>query len=352
MINLEDYQSTVSFVVSQIKNFPQHLIPKIIIRSGNLKSPGISDIDFLIGFEDSFLYGNEFIEEYNLLIKEIKHRDIFFLHLPNIYPISSLLDLPKYTFNEIDNIEIVFGENIFQHNIDICDEQIIIRSMEFIHSRIIDFLINIINKKLNINKLLVEGHSFIHSFNAIKKLGVNLDKKSFKSFLMIEKLRDDIVKGKKINIKDEDCKRLYEGICSEFYFLLNQLYTQFQNNVAMHWEKNINFHQYDDRVMLDDLSNRNETDLKIDLKKNQFIIQGFSWELRCLFDNMFLKKDDFVTVFTNKNFYQEILNKRNFLKKIYLFNFLNFGNAYGRSGFRPLITGKNFDRLAKQLINI
>ena len=112
MINLEDYQSTVSFVVSQIKNFPQHLIPKIIIRSGNLKSPGISDIDFLIGFEDSFLYGNEFIEEYNLLIKEIKHRDIFFLHLPNIYPISSLLDLPKYTFNEIDNIEIVFGENI------------------------------------------------------------------------------------------------------------------------------------------------------------------------------------------------------------------------------------------------
>ena len=96
-------------------------------------------------------------------------------------------------------------------------------------------------------------------------------------------------------------------------------------------------------MMLNNLSNKNETDLKIDFKKNQFIIQGFSWELGCLFDNMFLKKDDFVTVFTNKNFYQEILNKR---------NFLNFGNAYGRSGFRPLVTGKNFDRLAKQLINI
>ena len=56
--------------------------------------------------------------------------------------------------------------------------------------------------------------------------------------------------------------------------------------------KNVNFHRYDDRVMLNNLSNKNETDLKIDFKKNQFIIQGFLWELGCLFDNMFLKKDE------------------------------------------------------------
>ena len=352
MINLEEYQSAVRFIVSQIKKFPQHLIPIIIIRAGNLKSPGISDLDFLIGFKDNFLYGNEFLEEFNAVIRKMKYKEIFFLHLPNIYPISLLLDLPKYTFNEVENIEIVFGENIFQYKIDINDEQIIIRSMEFIHSRIIDLLINILTNKLNINKILVEGHAFIHSFNAMKKLGVNLDIGIFKNFLMIENYRNDIVNGNKVSVKDDDCKKLYEGICSEFHFLLNHLYIQFQNNVAMHWEKNLNFHRYDDRVLLDDLSNKTSKDLNIDYKNNEFIIKGFSWELRCLFDNLFLENDDFVTVFINKRFYQEMLNKRNFLKKIYHFNFLNFGNAYGRSGFRPLVIGKNFDRLAKQLINV
>lgn len=352
MINIGDYHSAVSFIVSEIKKFPKHLVPKIVIRSGNLKSPGISDLDFLIGFPDDFLFGNAFIEEFNLLIKNMKYKDIFFLHLPNIYPISSLLDLPKYTFNEIDNCEIILGENLFNNNTAICDEQIIIRSIEFIHSRIIDFLIKILTNNLHANKLLVEGHSFIHSYNAITKLGINLNKQLFKNFLMIEEFRDDIVQGKKVDIIEEDCKKLYEGICSEFYFLLKQFYILFQKNVAMHFEKNLNFHQYDDRVMLENLSNEDSVDLNVDIKNNVYKINGFSWELRCLFDNLFLKKDQYKTVFINESFEQEILNKRNYLKKLYQFNFLNFGNAHGRSGFTPLVTGKVFDRLAKQLIDV
>lgn len=352
MIRIDDYQSAVKFIVSEIKNFPKELVPKIIIRAGNLKSPGISDLDFLIGFEDDFLFANAFLEEFNLIIKNIKHRDVFFLHLPNIYPISSLLDLPKYTFNEIENCEIVFGEDIFNNSSVICNEQIIIRSMEFIHSRIIDFLIKILTNNLHANKLLVEGHSFIHSYNAIKKLGVNLDKNLFKNFLMIEKFRSEIVQGKKVNIINEDCKKLYEGICSEFYFLLNQFYILFQKNVAIHFQKNLKSHQYDDRVILDNLTNKASVDLSININNNIYNVQGFSWELRCLFDNLFLKKEQFTTVFINENFEKEILKKRNFLKKLYEFNFLNFGNAFGRSGFIPLVTGNPFDRFAKQLINV
>ena len=91
------------------------------------------------------------------------------------------------------------------------------------------------------------------------------DEDLFKNFLMIEEFRDDIVKGKKVDIIEEDCKKLYEGICSEFYFLLKQFYILFQKNVAMHFEKNLNFHQYDDRVMLDNLSNEVSVDLNVDI---------------------------------------------------------------------------------------
>ena len=54
MVNIGDYHSAVSFIVSEIKKFPKHLVPKIVIRSGNLKSPGISDLDLLGKFYNSY----------------------------------------------------------------------------------------------------------------------------------------------------------------------------------------------------------------------------------------------------------------------------------------------------------
>ena len=90
--------------------------------------------------------------------------------------------------------------------------------------------------------------------------------------------------------------------------------------------------------------------MSVEYKNNLFVINGFSWELKCLFDNYFLDDKDFKTTFTNLVFKTAIFEKKVFLSKIFRFNFLNYGNAFGRTGFRPLIIGKNLERYAKNII--
>ena len=350
MIKKEKYFTAIETIKKKVRAFPNHLIPQTIVWSGNINSPGVSDIDLLIAFEDSFIFGNEFLDRFNDIIKEIEHRDIFFLHMPNIYPISCFKHLPKFTFNNTKNMKVIHGSDCFNKNIFIPKEQIIIRSLEFIHARIIDFIITIFRKNFNFKKLLVEGHSFIHSFNSLKNLGVSIDINKFNNFIAIENYRKRIVAGENIDLEKEICKDLYEGICGEFYFLLQNFYLEFQKNVAAHWQKNLNFHEYDETITLDNLTKGKRSSLSVEYKNNLFVINGFSWELKCLFDNYFLDDKNFKTTFTNLVFKTAILEKKVFLSKIFRFNFLNYGNAFGRAGFRPLITGKNLERYAKKII--
>ena len=219
--------------------------------------------------------------------------------------------------------------------------------MEFIHSRIINFLINIHKKDINLSKLLVEGHSFIHSFESLKTIGSKFEKVEFENFNKIENLRKKIVKGDKLNIENKEVEDLYKGICLEFYYLLQKLYEEFQKKIAFHYNKYINFHEYNENILLNNLTKNKNKNLSLNFKNNLFTIEGFSWELKCLFDNYFLDKKEFNTIFINKRFEDSINDKKLFLLNIFKFNFNNFGNSYGRSGIKPLIAGKKLDSIAK-----
>ena len=113
MLKKNDYSNAIEFLINKINKFPDHLRPISILWSGNITSPGISDIDLLIGFEDNFLFGNEFMFEYKNLINNIKNKDIFFFHKPAVFPISSLKNLSKYTLNDFSKVKVIFGKDIF-----------------------------------------------------------------------------------------------------------------------------------------------------------------------------------------------------------------------------------------------
>lgn len=347
MIRENDYYNTIDLVLNKIEKLPIYLHPLSILWSGNIKSPGISDIDLLIGFEDNFLFANEFIIEFKKIINEIDNKDIFFFHKPAIYPISSLKKLSKFTLNDFNKIKVIYGKNFISQISDkISYEQNLINSMEFIHSRIINFLINIHKNNISLNKLLVEGHSLIHSMGSLNALGIKIDKNEFEHFNKIENLRKEIVEGNKLKVSTDEIVSMYKGICIEFYFLLQKTYNEFQKNIACHYNKNINFHQYDEVILLENLTKNKTIKLSLNFKNNIFLIDGFSWELKCLFDNLFYDQNNFTTIFINKLFEKSIHERRFFLNNIFKFNFKNFGNSYGRSGIKPLIVGKNLDRLA------
>ena len=335
MLKLSDYDDVLKIICDEISNFPKILKPKSFYRAGNIGSPGISDLDLIFSFNDDFCYGKQFIDLFNQVKNKINHNETFFLHLPLVFPNSLLKDLPYFSFNPRNELQLLYGEDVFDSNVEISNEQILLRSMEFIHARIIDLLVQTFTKNINEKNILVVGHSFIHSLNALKKINpeIELNSNKFKTFSKIEEYRKSISSGNQLNIQMQECEELYKGVCAEFYHLLNYFYDEVEKKIAFHWSENFDYYNYHNNIILRNLKKRS-TGLNINSHDGTYEIRGFSWEMKCLSDNYFLGDAEYSTIFIDENFKKEILKKRIFLKALYDFNMINFGNSFGRSAFR------------------
>ena len=128
MLKKKDYLNVIDTVLHKINKLPNYLSPTSILWSGSIQSPGISDIDLLVGFEDDFLFANEFLREFSNIIAEIENKNVYFIHMPNIYPISSLIKLSEFTFNDFSKIKVIYGKNLFNKKQNkINHDQLIIR---------------------------------------------------------------------------------------------------------------------------------------------------------------------------------------------------------------------------------
>ena len=107
MLKLSDYNDALNFICDEIGKLPKYMQPYSFYRAGNIKSPGISDLDLIFSFEDNFSYGQQFLNIFVNITKKIKNNEIFFLHLPLIYPNSSLKELPYFSFNPVQELEFV-----------------------------------------------------------------------------------------------------------------------------------------------------------------------------------------------------------------------------------------------------
>lgn len=347
MLKLSDYYEAIKVVCDELSELPNYLKPLSIYRAGNIGSPGISDIDLIIGVDDNFCYGQELFYQFNKILDKIKHRKILFLHLPLLFANKDLSKLPYFSFNPINDLELLLGNDVFIKKTEICDDQILLRSMEFMHARIIDLLTQTFSREINEKHILVIGHSFIHSLKAINKINskLNLKEDNFRTFCKIEEYRSKIASGLNVEINDSQCEELYKGICGEFYHLLGYFYDEIEKKVAFHWSKNFKTFQYHNKIYLRDLNKRSKN-LNIEFKNGNYEIKGFSWEMKCLADNYFLENQNYSTIFLDKNFKNEIFKRKDYLGSIYNFNMVNFGNATGRSAFRTYAMGSVLDYLS------
>ena len=127
----------------------------------------------------------------------------------------------------------------------------------------------------------------------------------------------------------------------EFYHLLNFFYDEVEKKIAFHWSKNFEYYNYHNNIILRSL-NKRSTELKVTNNNGIYEIRGFSWEMKSISDNYFLGNKEYSTIFIDK-ILKRNFKKTNFLKSLFEFNMLNFGNAFGRSAFRTFALDKTQD---------
>ncbi len=347
-LTIDDYLSTIDKVLDIIDRLPEQLKPKCIIHNGNIKNPGISDLDLIFGFEDDFVQAKYFLHLFESKIDSLDNKNIYFHHLPHIYPLSSLKSLPKMTYNPKNQINVLSGKIIFEEE-KLNYHQNVLNSFEQVHNRL-NMLINLkVKSENNINSLLLVGHSLKHSIKCINLLGIELNESSFKYFNIIEDMREEYTLGKKlINF---DFGNLCLGLIGEFFRILNLLNGEIDKMVDIHFSKNLDKHQYHDKFYLINL-NKNVKSPKLHFKDPNLLIEGFNWQTLCIFENYFLSEDNHKTIFKDLDFKDQINLRVDFFKKIFLFNFNNFNNPIGRSSIKPLILGSKLNYLSRKILNV
>ena len=94
-ITKSDYNNALQYILKSINGFPNYLKPTCIVQNGHITKLGASDIDLLIGFNDEFVFANEFITRFISSLQKLESKEIFFPHLPFLYPMSLLKKIPK-----------------------------------------------------------------------------------------------------------------------------------------------------------------------------------------------------------------------------------------------------------------
>lgn len=347
-ITINDYHATIDKVIRFIDKFPNYLKPDCIIHNGNIKSPGISDIDLIFGFEDDFIHTKYFLNLFEENIKTLKNRDIYFHHLPHIYPLSSLKNLPNMTYNPKDQISVIKGKIEFEEA-QLNYHQNILNSFEQIHNRLY-MLINLkIKSEQNINSLLLVGHSLIHSIKCVNLLGIKIDENSFKYLSIIENMRKEYTSNE--SLKNFDYGNLCLGLIGDFFKILKILNEEIGKMVNVHFSKNFDKHQYHDNFYLIDLY-KNINSPKLHFKDPNLLIEGFNWQTLCIFENYFINDDNYTTIFKDTAFKNQINFRVQFFKKIFKFNFNNFGNPVGRSSIKPLTLGSRLNFFARKILEV
>lgn len=135
-ITEQHYEDALHKIADSFRNAEVAVKPVSIYQNGNIGTIGISDIDLIFVFPDSFDNGNRFAEVYNEAVSGIPFKEVLFIHNPMLLCESSMRYLPTYTMNPAKELRNIFGKQVDFETEQPDRIQSILISLEFIQFRL------------------------------------------------------------------------------------------------------------------------------------------------------------------------------------------------------------------------
>jgi hypothetical protein len=270
--------------------------------------------------------------------------DILFAHLPYIFPLKLAENISSFSYNNPDKFIKLFGGIKFSGEED--KIQLLLQQQEFLVARLLDFILAKVTKNYNLNKLLLLGHALVHSQNVISEF-TKVDHDNSTGIKIIESIRKDISLNNNPNISMSIEDILQSLMIDTFDLLI--LTSKVIDSYLHFWTgDDLTRFLYSRQVVLDQFV-RHPKDLKFETHENQVVIKGLPYTVPIVKHMMYSEPGSNIAV-CEPEFLRGIeLRKRRIVDSA-TFNFINFGQAYGRGRISPYANGSIYDNLAINLI--
>lgn len=351
-LKVSDYKNAVNEIADHFTSalVSDSLKPLNLIRNGSINSPGVSDLDLIFVFENDFEGGSAFYKEYYKFVNRMKNKNVFFIHDPMIVSHDILKDLPYYTKNPSADFEFFLGDKPkFSFN-EVGKLQACLICIEFIQFRMVQLMDMIATKKMNMQGILLRGHSLKHSIELCQHAGIDLTNLKFPGFNKVELLRDKVKSGKTANLSSLQCKQLYQNIVDEFH--------EVYKKAAGLLEKFVNFYSpesfsylYDKNIMANSSLDYMKQKPSLKVRQGRYEYSGLSW-LNMMLSNIYFDKGCKDALVMKSELSEEALKRRDFFIKVWRWNYTNFKKISAGLSPMPCLIGEELEFKALKLINV
>ena len=330
--NLSDYINAAQNLTEHLASLPPHLNPIYIGQFGKVKNPGISDLDLIVAVPDDFLYGDKLNSKISQFVNTNEYKHILFQHLPVIYPISIAKHIGNFFYVDTNEINNLYG------SIDFSEFKItlqhVLQQLEFLSERLVHFMICQNTPNYPVDKLLVTGHSLIHSIDVLNRFEP-IDTHKFKGIDIVEKTREisNSIADFQVPIKTS---ALAELLAHEATELLWSAVNIIESHINMFIGSNQKSFHHSPNIFYTDFVQMSES-ITIKRSGDILLIEGLP-ELCSIIKTCFFDDPNSFQLLCSKDLEVNLKSRRRMIHQLGYFNLMNFGHGFGRSGLTPFLT--------------
>lgn len=344
-ITKKHYKEALQTIADFFEKVDKDIQPLSIIQNGNVGTVGVSDIDLIFVFSDSFSQGKAFSEAYNKAISDIPFKEILFIHNPMLLSESVVRYLPFYTHNPASELKIIFG-NAIQFEANEPDKiQALLISLEFIQFRLFQLMNMVMSKNVTQHGILLRGHSMKHSITLAKQAGIDLSDVEFSALGIVENIRKSVQLGKSIELSSKEVQNLAKGIIKEFRVLYRLFASEAEKYISFYLPENSSY-QYEQNVTMSDLFAQNKHFTQ-KISSSEIRVEGMHW-INKLMKDLYFGTTHSTAIVAQSDFKEACKKRAWFHKKQWEWNKNIFGTIHAGLSPMPAIIGKESEKHAKE----
>ena len=316
---LHDYQQAAMQLSSFLQSLPLYLRPIALYQNGHVKSPGISDLDFVIVVDDHFKNALELRSDINEFVQTIKFKETLFAHLPYIAPKSIAEKIAVFTYNPPSKFSHFFGNIIFEDTGITLNH--VLQQLEFLSERLFMFAMKLIQKSSDEYHSLLLGHALLHSKDVLSHF-TKIDMSHAQGIAIVEEYRASITARKEYHLPcsiEELNKLLFRDTCQLLQSTANILKSYIVGFIGNHISKIT----YTENVIWEDFQ-ASSLNINLQVIDNKLIIKGLPDVIPMMYSQLFNLDTDSVAFFHEK-LSKHLEVRQQIIKEFAAFNFLNYG---------------------------